>query len=141
MAPTFNNQVISACESSPFSILCDGGNDQMDRKFFAIMVRYWDQAQRQAVTRFLALPVCNVATAEALFQCLAHEIESRSIPWSNVVGYASDTASVMVGVHTSVLSRIRCKQPKIFSLGCLCHLAALCAAAALKSYLCQSMIY
>ena len=40
----------------------------MDRKFFAIMVLYWNQAQRQAVTRFLALPVCNVATAEALFQ-------------------------------------------------------------------------
>ena len=68
MTPTFNNQVISACQSSPFSVLCDGGNDQMDRKFFAIMVRYWNQAQRQAVTRFLALPVCNVATAEALFQ-------------------------------------------------------------------------
>ena len=54
--------------------------------FFAIIVRYWDQAQQQAVTRFLALPVCNDATAEALFECLAHEIESRGIPWSNVVG-------------------------------------------------------
>ena len=63
MTPTFNNQVISACQSSPFSVLCDGGNDQMDRKFFAIMVCYWNQAQRQADTR-----ICNVATAEALFQ-------------------------------------------------------------------------
>ena len=63
MTPTFNNQVISACKSSPFSVLCDGGNDQMDRKFFAIMVCYWNQAQRQADTR-----ICNVATAEALFQ-------------------------------------------------------------------------
>ena len=63
MTPTFNHQVISACQSSPFAVLCNGGNDQMDRKFFAIMVRYWNQAQR-----FLALPVCNVSTAEALFQ-------------------------------------------------------------------------
>ena len=70
--------------------------------------------------------------SDLVFECLAHEIESRSIPWSNVVGYASDTASVVVGVHNSVLSRIRCKQTKIFSLGCLCHLAALFAAAALK---------
>ena len=81
MAPVFNDQVIRACQSSPFSILCDGGNDQTDRKFFAIMVRYWDQSQRQPVTRFLALPVCNVASAEALFGCLANEIESHSIPW------------------------------------------------------------
>ena len=38
----------------------------------------------------------------------------------------------MVGVRKSVLSRIKLKQPNIFSLGCLCHLAALCAVAALK---------
>ena len=55
-----------------------------------------------------------------------------TFPWSNVIGYASDTASVMVGVRNSVLSRLRSKQPKLFSLGCLCHLAALCASAALK---------
>ena len=132
LAPAFNDNVIETCQSSPFSILCDGGNDQVDRKFFAILVRYWDQSQRQAVTRFLALPVCNIATAEALFESLSNEIESRGIPWSNMIGYASDSASVMVGVRNSVLSRVRSKQPKIFSLGCLCHLAALCAAAALK---------
>ena len=49
-----------------------------------------------------------------------------------MVEYASDSASVMVGVRNSVLSRVRSKQPKIFSLGCLYRLAALCAAAALK---------
>lgn len=50
----------------------------------------------------------------------------------NVIGYASDTASIMVGVHNSVLSHIKLKQPNVFSLGCLCHLVALCAVAALK---------
>ena len=125
LAPAFNSRVVTACRSSPFSILCDGGNDQIDRKFFAILVRYWDQSQRQSVTRFLALPVCNIATAEALFEALSVEIKSREIPWSNIIGYASDSASVMVGVRNSVFSRVRSKQPKIFSLGCLCHLAAL----------------
>ena len=132
LAPAFNDNVIETCQSSPFSVLCDGGNDQIDRKCFAILVHYWYQSQRQAVTRFLALPVCNIATAEALFESLSNEIESRGISWSNMIGYASDSASVMVGVRNSVLSRIRSKQPNIFSLGCLCHLAALCAAAALK---------
>ena len=49
-----------------------------------------------------------------------------------MIGYASDSASVMVCVRNSVLSRVRSKQPNIFILSCLCHLAALCAAAALK---------
>ena len=51
----------------------------------------------------------------------------------NVVGFASDTTNVMVGVHNSVLSRVKAKQPKVFSLGCLCHLANLCAVSALKT--------
>ena len=46
----------------------------------------------------------------------------------------SDSASVMVGRRNCVLSRVcTCEQqPNVFSLGCICHLAALCAAAALK---------
>lgn len=78
------------------------------------------------------MPVCNVATAESLFSAIEGEFESRNIPWSNMIGYASDTCNVMVGKHNSVLSRLLQKQPKLFSLGCLCHLGALCAAAALK---------
>ena len=117
----------------PIHCLVDGGNDQFDNKYFAIMVRLWNEAAHQPVTRFLAMPVCNIATAEALFDALAKELESRNIPWTNLVGYASDTASVTVGAHNSVLSRIRSMQPKVFSLGCLCHFAALCAAAALKN--------
>ena len=80
------------------------------------------------------MPVCNISTTEALFNAIENELESHNIPWENVVGYASDTASVMVGVRNSVLSRIKQKQPNVFSLGCMCHLAALCAVAALKKF-------
>ena len=132
LAPAFSAEVVNMCQTSPFTILCDGGNDQFGRKYFAIMVRVWDDSRRQAVTRFLAMPVCNVSTAEALFNAIESELESYDIPWKNLIGYASDTANVMVGVRNSVLSRIKLKQPNVFSLGCLCHLAALCAVAALK---------
>ena len=40
----------------------------------------------------------------------------------------------MVGAHNSVLSRLCEQQPNVFSLGCLCHLAALCATAAIKKF-------
>ena len=77
--------------------------------------------------------LCNIAAAEKMFEALNEVMEENVIPWENVVGYASDTANVMVGARNSVLSRIRDKQPQVFSLGCLCHLANLCSAAALKS--------
>lgn len=132
IAPVLNDQVTMACKTSHFSILCDGGNDQDVRKFFAIMVRYWSEHEKQAVTRFLAMPVCNIATGETMFEVISEELDSRSIPWDHLIGYASDTASVMVGKHNSVLSRILQKRPKVFSLGFVCHLAALCATAGLK---------
>lgn len=106
---------------------------QVYKKYFAIMVHYWDDGASQPVTRFLAMTVCSIATTEALFNALDQELHSRNIPWSNVIGYASNTASVMVGAHNSVLSRVREKQSNVFSLGCLCHLAALCAAAVINS--------
>ena len=65
-----------------------------------------------------------------LFDALSTVLSERGIPWSNVVGFCSDSASVMVG---SVLSRVLNEQPQVFSLGCICHLAALCAAAGLKA--------
>ena len=39
----------------------------------------------------------------------------------------------MVGRNNSVLSRVREKQSKVFSMACVCHLAALAAAAGLKT--------
>lgn len=74
----------------------------------------------------------NIATGETLFQALDSTLQTRAIPWANVIGFASDTASVMVGKRNSVLSRVIQKQGDVFSMGCVCHLAALCAAAALK---------
>ena len=59
-------------------------------------------------------------------------LSNRSIPWSNVVGFESDTANVMVGKLNSVLSRVKEKQPNVFTLGCVCHLANLCLLAGVK---------
>ena len=67
-----------------------------------------------------------------MFDIIMQELETRGIPWDNLIGFASDTANVMVGKHNSVLSRILDKQSKVFRLGCVCHLAALCATAGLK---------
>ena len=35
IAPHLNIHVVMACKNSPFSILCDGGNDRDVRNFFS----------------------------------------------------------------------------------------------------------
>ena len=76
--------------------------------------------------------MCNIATGETLFQALSKVLEDRAIPWGNAIRFGSDSASVMVGRRNSVLSQVLQQQPEVFSLGCVCLLAALCAAAAIK---------
>ena len=39
----------------------------MNKKYVGIMVRYSNEASDAAVTCLLAKPVCNIATAETLF--------------------------------------------------------------------------
>ena len=60
-------------------------------------------------------------------------LSERGIPWSNVVGFCCDSASVMDGQRNSVRIRVLNEQPQVFRLGCICHLDALCAAAGLKA--------
>ena len=124
--------VTKMCQKQPFTILCDGGNDNFNKKYFGMLVRLWDEHVRQVVVCFLDCPVCNIATGETPFQALSTVLEDRAIPWGNVIGFGSDSASVMVGRRNSVLSRVLQQQPEVFSLGCVCHFAALCAAAAIK---------
>ena len=132
LGPSTEDAVVSACQTQPFTILCDGGNDNFHKKYFGVMVRLWDIRRSEAVVRFLDCRVCNTATGQTLFDALSAVLEMRLIPWEKVIGFASYSASVMVGRRNSVLSRIREQQPSVFSLGCTCHLATLCAAAALK---------
>ena len=90
------------------------------------MVRVWEKKLNKVVTSFLDAPVCNIATGETLFNALDQVLAFRGIPWSNVVGFGSDSASVMVGKRNSVLSRVIQCQHHVFSLGCICHFSPTC---------------
>ena len=56
------------------------------------------------VTHVFDAPVCNIATAESLFNALAGALETHQVPWEYLIGFASDSVSVMVGKRKSVLS-------------------------------------
>jgi len=51
LVSALNAEVVEECQSSPFTLLCDGGNDQMGKKYFGIMVRYWSEMAHQPVMR------------------------------------------------------------------------------------------
>ena len=75
---------------------------------------------------------CVILQLEKYFSMHSGVLGTLNIPWNNGIGFASDSASVMVGKRNSVLSLAIMQQPDVFSMGCVCHLAVLCAAAGLK---------
>ena len=74
-----------------------------DDKNFAILVHLWDDQLGRPVTRFLHMPVCNIGTANKLFNALDSTLEERKIPSCNVVGFESDT-TVMMGKQLGTFS-------------------------------------
>ena len=100
---------------------------------FAILVSLWDDQLGKPVTRFLHMSVCNIGTADKLFDAIDTTLVEKKIPWSNVVGFESDTTNVMMGKHNSVLSHVKSKQPGVFSQGCVCHLSNLCLLAGVNT--------
>lgn len=74
----------------------------------------------------MASAVCN----RFIWCCRTH-----GIPWSNIKGYSSDSANVMVGKGNSVLSRVReVTGNAVFDMPCVSHIANLCAGQMTKKF-------
>ena len=104
MAPIVSELAIKACHEQRFTILCDGGNDNFEKRYFGIVVQLWDNQLDKVATRFLDALVANIATGETLFQALDSVLQTCAIPWIDVIGFASNTVSIMVKKRNSVLS-------------------------------------
>lgn len=57
-------------------------------------------------------------------------LESKHIPFKNIIGYASDNASVMVGKNNSFLTRLQSETDALIVFPFICHSAALVASTA-----------
>ncbi|KAJ1531349.1 hypothetical protein ONE63_000033 [Megalurothrips usitatus] len=85
----------------------------------AVFVRFWDLSDVFPKGDFEAAR--EGATGERLFNLLMAAFEKWDIPDENFVGFASDGASVMLGVNNSVMTRLKVRFPGIIILKCICH--------------------
>ncbi|XP_061885006.1 uncharacterized protein LOC133635755 [Entelurus aequoreus] len=125
IAPELDKEVIELCQNQPFGLICDESTSRNTDKEFVILARVYDPKTQEVVTKFLHMPVCDVGTAQDLFESLNTVLSDKKIDWRNVVAFNSDNASVMKGKHNSVVSRIKDMQPSLIDVGCICHLVQL----------------
>lgn len=125
-------------KKTKFSILTDESTDISSTKTSWLLVRYFDEDQGQIVSKFWDLiqvlepGKATSATAEHLYNNIITSFNEREIPMENVIGFASDGCSVMMGVNNSVSSRLKPDFPHITIIKCICHSLHLCASEACK---------
>lgn len=73
------------------------------------------------------------STGETLYNKLIQSYAAYDIPLHNIIGFAADGASNMMGEHNSVCSRLRTHLPGITIFRCVAHSLHLCASGAAKT--------
>ncbi|KAK3911427.1 Zinc finger protein 862 [Frankliniella fusca] len=128
-----------------FSVLTDEST-HFNVKTAAVAVRFYDKMAKpkgRIVTKFWDLsdvfPKGDIeaaregATGDRLYQLLISAFTKKGIPLENFIGFASDGASVMLGVNNSVMTRLKESCPGIVIMRCVCHSLHLAARDASKA--------
>lgn len=129
-------------KQSKFSAISDESTDISTQKSSCIVVRFYDEKTKQIVSKFWELSkifdssnpdLANEgATGKNLFNSLMKSFEKESVPLTNLIGFAADGCSVMMGENNSVASRLKESCPGIIIMKCVCHSVHLCASQACK---------
>ena len=116
------------CHRSSFERTC-----KTVQNFAFFLVKYFDEVRERAVTGFLDMLICNIGTAQSIFDQLDATFKANGIPWKNVVAFISHNCNTVVGKRNCVVTKIKEKNSTVFDIGCVCHLANLCTAAGVKA--------
>ena len=95
-------EFVNQYKPGPFPFGCDESNDTNQQKTLAIVVKYFDEVMERAITGFLDMPICNIGTAQSIFNQLDAKFEAKGFPWKNVVAFTSDNRPIQVKCVASV---------------------------------------
>ena len=121
LAPYFIHRQAVANMSKPFSIMMDESNDKTDKSCI-ILVRVFDSESEDARTHFLDMPIVNIGTASNLFTAVKSSLSKHDLDFANTLAFMSDTTNVMKGARSGVQKLMKCAQPFLYDIGCICHL-------------------
>ncbi|XP_076033104.1 uncharacterized protein LOC143020558 [Oratosquilla oratoria] len=124
-------------QKNKFSLIIDESTDCSSDKACALVVKYYDKESAQIQTAMLDL--INLydgnegASGESLFNLILKCLSNHQIPLSNMIGFAADGASNIMGSLNSVTSRLRKQVPGITIFRCVAHSIHLCSSEAAKT--------
>lgn len=125
------DELFDLLRENSFSLMVDESTDRGCTKHLALVARV---ATSEGIKdAFLTLVPLESATAESLYECVKSVFNDASVPYKqNMIGFAADGASVMMGAHHSLSSLLKSDIPNLFIMKCVCHSFHLCASYACK---------
>lgn len=124
--------IIFICQSQKFSIIIDESTDVSTKQVITVAVRYLDSKTMSVVDSLLQQIEVEDASSLGLFTALKNLLNTLNIPMSNIVGFAADNCSTVMGSVVGFQAQLQREVPHVFVLGCVCHSFALCANTASK---------
>ncbi|XP_066598916.1 zinc finger protein 862-like [Prorops nasuta] len=132
LCPIETENVVESIKKTPFSVFIDETSDISNKKWMTFFIRYVDAITLDVQCRLLKLINIDAkdCSAEKLFEYFKEEMERLNIPFTNIIGYACDNASVMTGKNMSFKTMLQKKCKNLITFPCICHSSALVANAA-----------
>jgi len=115
--------------ASCFGLMTDEMRDVSVASQLITFVQYFCTQSETVETKFLSpqdvLKEHDAAIAQAIYDLLKEELLSSQLDIKDVMGLATDGASVMLGTREGVASKLKGDNPCIIAVHCVCHRQAL----------------
>lgn len=142
------DKIANDLQKHKFSILTDDSTDCSNIKTACVVVRYYDEESGKITSKFWDLTSVfpnndpkaaeEGATGQRLYDLLIKTFVTRNVPLGNIISFGCDGASVNVGAHNSIASRLKESCPGIIIMKCVCHSLHLAASNACEAHLPRS---
>ncbi|XP_068203116.1 zinc finger MYM-type protein 6-like [Palaemon carinicauda] len=130
MGETNFSDLVARLKNTKFSLIIDESTDLSTLKDLVLLARFYDQNVQKTCDMFLDLLEVKDCTAQGIYTSIVNFFDVHSIPVENLIGFASDNASVMMGERGGLKALLQKRVPALFVQGCMCHSVALCASSA-----------
>lgn len=129
IAPHIQRELAHQLKRTVFSIIIET-TDISTQKALTVIVRSWDDKNLRVTDKIFDLIKIEDCTANEIFNAIKILLDKYEIPYKNIIGFAADNASTMMGHLNGVQSKLAALSPGIYVQGCASHSLHLCASAA-----------
>ncbi|CAI9717212.1 transcription factor ii-i repeat domain-containing 2 [Octopus vulgaris] len=126
------NEILEILKKQKFSLLIDESTAISVTQILAIVVRFFDEQLHSVKDALLDAIVVENGSYQGLYDAVKSTLTKENVSMSNILGFASDNSSTMMGNKSGFHKLLGNDIPIVFTIGCVCHSFALCSSHAVK---------